>query len=546
MIRTKIQELQKKTSSDTVRKACEEALAKLNKNEAFVPVNEAEFESEVLNSLLESVQTVDTMNELSKEKSSGFSQDLIDARELLDEAARIAAEKKFEERAYSMKDMGVSAVFESLENCAIANYPAFSYAFQKLKASCAGQPDWKVVESVIFTLEPFSWDPTVKQSLYRLGENVDKLKEDLQVHRIVENLKNSRSSYLYVSIAESLEAYMKTRSSADRVSLMEKASQFIFDPHMKSLYNFLGESERSFHVQASDNSVSIHRIYSPISLSEACEYFVADNKVFKKFENTISEATQDEFEALPKSFKAVAEVLSWENITVLESAIKIYSGDKIVEIYEENGSAKIKVNGKPVNREDFHRVYMNSGVFRMSESNAINAVYAITENWNSIFEIDFAKTLRSKANPEKTATIFFLGENIFINKENRSLKESVLYSNCNAVQAKNLVMEHMKFDISESFRELLTKEEVELVRIKEQKEDYLQAIEHLTSRKSMLENTSADVRENEAVKSLIEAIVEEINALKQEFAELVSSENAFTKVEEGASAGDTAVVGKKK
>jgi hypothetical protein len=184
----------------------------------------------------------------------------------------------------------------------------------------------------------------------------------------------------------------------------------------------------------------------------------------------------------------------------------------------------------------------------MTESKNINAIFAISENWNNIFEMDFAKTITSKSDTGKSMTLFFLGENIFINKSNKLMNESVFYADCNATQTKNLVMEFMKTDISSTFAELLNEEERELKKLSALKEEFVQSIAHLTEQRSKLENLPNGMSEEAEVKDLISAIDEEINFLKSEYAKLANAETAATTVSEGLgfNVGDTAMLGKKK
>jgi hypothetical protein len=329
---------------------------------------------------------------------------------------------------------------------------------------------------------------------------------------------------------------------------MEKAGKFLFDPHMKALYNFLGESERSFHVSAHDNSCSINRIYSPISMNESAEFFSADGKIFKKNGNTVEVANEEEVSSLPASFKSTVQALSQPNTQVTESSIKIYSNDKKIEIVEENSLPAIYINGNKVAKENVHRAFLSSGTFRMNEGNVINTIQTIVENWGSIFEIDFGKTITSKANTHSTATVFFIGESIFVNKENRILGESIFYSNCNAIQTKNLVMEHMKFDISSSFTQLLNEEEKQLKELNALKEEYRNAMTLLGERKTTLENSPAEISQNPEVLAIIEAIEDEINLLKEEYSKLSTAEIKATQVSEGLgfNVGDEAELSKKK
>lgn len=525
-LQNRIEDLQLKTTSPAVFNACNEALSKINKNKAYVTTNESELETGILNELLES----------------------IDQLSICDTAANgFVSQKKFEDREQGLNDLGVRDTFESLKTNELNRHPAFSYSFEKIKKETAGLPDWKIIESVIAALTPYNWNPIVNERLQILVANAGKYREDIAIHKIVEGLKTSPSSnYLYAGIAPQLEGYLKNRTSADRISLMEKAGKFLFDSHMKSLYNFLGESERSFHIMAKDNTCSINRIYSPIHLAENAEYFVANNKTFKKSGDSISIVDLVEMQSLPTSFYATAQALQLENVVIANGEIKIYAGDKKIVINEENGVPSVSINGNKVRTADIHRVYLASGVFKMNESESIKAINAIVENWNTIFEIDFAKTILSKANQTKKATVFFVGENIFVSKEDKLMNEDVFYPNCTAVQAKNIVMEYMKFDISSAFSNLLNEEEKLLKQSQDIKEEYIKAIDILASRKQMLEKMGTEITSNEGVKELINILDEELAILKSEYSNLASAEIQVTQVTEGMNVGDEAEFEKKK
>lgn len=511
-LRNRIEALQASATSAEVLKACNEAILRIEPNKSE--------EGEILENLLENLSKVD------------------------DEAAKqFVSMNVVEKRVQSLNDLGVKNAFSVIAESDIAKHPAFSYMFEKLKAG-AELPEWMVIENVIKTLTPFNWDPTINECLKTLTANSDKHREEIFIYKVVENLKNSTSSYLLPGISSLLETYLDTRSAADRIKLMEKASQFIFDPHMKTLYNFLGEAERSFHIAAIDNSCSVNRVYSPVFVGEGFELFSANGKVYKKEGDSVTVANEEEISKLPANFLAVSAVLGKENVSIAEEVVKIYSGDKKIEISESD----VKINGKVVDAADIHKVYLNSGVFKMTERENINHIYTIKENWDSLCEMDFAKVITSKAEPHKTMTVFFIGENIFLNKTNRLMNEDVFYADCNATQTKNMVMEHMKFDISSAFSSLLNEEAKVIKESNELKNELVSAISHLTSQKAKLESLPAEISENADVKELIASIDEEIDFLKSEYSRVDSAERSATKVDEGMgfNVGDEAELGKKK
>lgn len=446
-----------------------------------------------------------------------------------------------------LNNLGVRSSLTAIGKSEIATHPAFSYMYEKLVSSTQN-PEWMVIENVITALTPFNWFPLVNECLAELKSNAGKYREEIEIFKIKEGFNSPSSSYLYMAISEGLENYLCDRKASDRVKVMETASKYLFDPNMKALYRFLSETENTFNLNTADNTCKANRVYSPVVISEACEFFVAGNKIYKKFEDTITIANEAEVNALPENFKEVAQILERNNVTINDNQIKIYSGDKIIEITEGDKQPAVKINKREVSLDEIHKVYLNSGIFRMEERSDISAVYALVENWNSIFEMDFAKVVTSELDKNKQVTVFFLGENIFINKVNRLMNEDFFYSNCTAIQANNLLMEFMKFDASSTFAQLMNEEQKQLQEASELKKEYVEAIEHLTSQKNVLEGVSHDIRNTTEVKELIQAIDEEIDLLKKEFSRIASAEHTATNITEGMSynVGDEAELGKKK
>lgn len=520
-LKNRIEVLQQMTASTAVLEACNIAISRIETNAAFT-ISGSEInilENEILSNLLESLTKID------------------------DESAKqFISMSVIEKRTESLNNLGVKKTISVLAETEIANHPAFAYVFEKIKAS-SNSPEWLIIESVISALSPFNWDSTINECLKGLVVNADKFREEIAIYKIVENLKTSRSSYLLTGVSSLLEAYLDNRTASDRVRLMEKTSQFLFDPNMKNLYNFLGESSRLFHVSVNDNSCIANRVYSPVFLGEGFELFSVANKIYKKTASTISVANEEEISMLPSNFIEVTKVLGKENVVIAEGVVKIYSGDKKIEIFE----SEIKINEKVVNAKDIHTVYLNSGVFKISEKENINHIHTIKENWGSICEMDFAKLITSKSETHKKMSIFIVDESIFINKDNSLMNESVFYADCNAMQTKNLVMEYMKFDVSSAIELPLNEESKAIKQSNELKSELVSSINHLNAQKIKLEDISK-VTESDEIKELVIAIDEEIEFLKSEYSKIDSVERSVTKVSEGTgfNVGDTASLEKKK
>ena len=135
----------------------------------------------------------------------------------------------------------------------------------------------------------------------------------------------------------------------------------------------------------------------------------------------------------------------------------------------------------PIN--EFHNVYLNSGIFRFDEKEIITAVGKIVENWDAIFELDFVKSITPVSNPNRRADIFVLDEKTYINTVDGIMKESKFYNDCNATQSRNLILEFANFDLGLTFNTFIVNEEAKINKLNEEKSEYVSAIKHLEDRK---------------------------------------------------------------
>jgi hypothetical protein len=135
-------------------------------------------------------------------------------------------------------------------------------------------------------------------------------------------------------------------------------------------------------------------------------------------------------ESLPENFMWLANYLTQSNVEITESTVKIFSRDKKVEIIDENGVPTVNINGRTVTNADFEKVYLNSGIFRVEEREVLTAVYKIVEQWDTIFELDFVKSIFSHSNPNRRVDLFRTGDKMHMNKLDAMMGENVFIAEC--------------------------------------------------------------------------------------------------------------------
>jgi hypothetical protein len=440
-----------------------------------------------------------------------------------------------EQRIAGMHNLGVRSAITALQQDEVAKHPSTRYIVEKL-STLEEYPEWLVAESAISALNQFAWSPAINERINTLKRNTAKYSEDIKIYKAVYEAKASKNSYLLAGIEPYVDKYLNERSATNRVALLESLTKFIFEPAIKNLYNVITESANGLQIKGNSKDAYFEKVFSLVHVNEGTEYFVVHGKPFAKTGDSVLQLTESDLQNLPVDFVSVSNYLNESNVKVTESGIKIFAKDKKIEIFEDTQSEQIfvKLNEKTVSSQDFAKVYLNSGVFRQNEMAILTAVHKIVENWNSIFELDFVKSIYSHANPNRRVDIFSTGNTLHINKVDLAMNENIFMQNCNGMQSRNMVLEFMNYDLGNSFTNLLNKDEKHLHELESKKKFYVDSISRLEASKAKLDSISdVEVRESSEVTEMYNAICEELDSLRTHYSDAVREIKRFTTLDEG-------------
>lgn len=454
-----------------------------------------------------------------------------------------------EKRIVGINNLGVKEAIIAVKNTELYNHPSLRYVSEGLKRF-DNQPEYLIVYAVLEQLRYFSFDPTISEHVVKITENVNKYSEDIQIYTAVKIIKETASSFLYTSFASILETYLNNRTESNRTSLLAELNKFMYDPNIKSLYNIVSESSEKFTIISTVDSAIVENVYSPVYVNGTEEFFTVHGKYFVKTGSDVSELSETRLNKLPQDFKFVSEFINRSNVRINDSGVTVYDKDRKISVSEnETGEPTIKINDKTVSFADFQKVYLNAAVFRKDEIAEMANISKLIENWDTLMEMDFVKTISSKIVPNQRVDVFMIGESIHLNKVNPIMNENVFMPSITATQGRSLVLEFMNYDLGNTFSAVLPKEEQLIKALTERKAEYLHAIKGLEDKKTLIENhRSSAITNSPGVKDLIVAISEEIASLKSEYYIVQNKINSITKVEEGIgfNAGDEASLSKKK
>jgi hypothetical protein len=513
-LKKRIEVLKTSTTSTETVAACNEALTQFSQYSAFT------LPAEALQQLEESIAN-DLLNKLDNTKDLA-TQDFV----------------VVEKRILGMNNLGVKKALNAVSESDLSKHPQMIYMLEKLKHASTS-PEWMVAEQVVASLKAYDWDPIIKEAVSQLEANCTKFAEDIKIYKAVSEARNSRSSFLVNGLEKDIDAYLNNRTATNRSKLLEQLNKFSYDTSIRDLYKVIVESERSFQIKEGSSDAFVNKVYSPVIITEKDEIFAVHGIPYVKNANNMRPLTEEEVKRLPDHFAFLSAFLSKPNVEISENRIKVYSRDKKVEIVEEAEGLNIFINGKGVSKKDFHGVYLNSGIFRYEEKDTISAVAKIVENWDSIFELDFAKTIVPKSRPNRRADVFRLGGSTHIFTVDTVMKESKFYPDCNATQSRNLIMEFANFDLGTTYKGYLVNEEAKIAALETKKKEIFEAINYLETKKNELLSIEDEaIRESDSVKELLSAIDEEITTVKEEYFTVQNEITSLKHITEGANVGD--------
>jgi hypothetical protein len=252
----------------------------------------------------------------------------------------------------------------------------------------------------------------------------------------------------------------------------------------------------------------IEKIYSPIIyLGENEAVFGVRGMFYVKKGNIVARIGEKEVARLDRDFVQLCEAINNPNIII---------NGKNITIYEGNDKAVITADKVILNEKE-----LDSKAFAESASIAqwtgkgrlLGLVEMFKKNFDEIAEIDFAKRVFLKEDLNHAADVFKLRGNIFIATHNATDGKSTFYRNVNPIQAKGIMMEHLRYDVSRLFEGLLPEHEKILEEIAETKKEYTDYIK-------ILEDKIDGFRKEyptPTVAAVIEALDEELTEVKNDY-----------------------------
>lgn len=311
-----------------------------------------------------------------------------------------------------------------------------------------------ILETACKDLKAYDWMKPVGEFIKETQEFLKRNEVSILIERIIFDLEVDKNSGYYKKAIEKLAEASNSENLVFYIIENLESEKWI--PLVKRLYEYCEKIKGS--TNGHNPNFKVTRVYSPVEFIEESEKyaFTSNGRLFETNGSIIEESTANVSESFKKLIK-ITESAKFGN-----RVMRLYPNASSVLDIDFNGeSAKVSINNKLVESSNVESHLIAGGYLKYFENQkAAEIAHAISEGRN-IKELDFAYRVTSSMFEGLSATIFTLGENVYIQKINKGMKENSFVLAESAQNAVEIVKDFMNYDISGSISHLLETEKSE-------------------------------------------------------------------------------------
>lgn len=422
-----------------------------------------------------------------------------------------------EKRLNAINNLGVKETVRTIMESDLMHNMAVKNSINAFVPYLDHNPEYFLARPFMEQFKNVSWHKDVKAGFSKIEENLKKYEDDINLCSFIHEYSLSSGEYLMKTFIKEFDAYFIDRDEFSKKQLIEKIHPYLHDSMLRGLNEFLKMSDSAFQAY-SDNVADIKNIYSPVIIKENEEIFFASGKFMKKTGNKLSLLKETEIKQLSKSFIDLALFVASPNVVIKENEITVYTANKEVKLIKEGENILIVLNKKQIPFNSFTRFFMNEGIFNVGDKDILGNIVNLYENFDNVYEIDYGKRISSKIYESQWVDVFKLGDSVYVSKVDGFNRKNDFYPGLNATQTRKLVLEHIGYDMSKSFRDLLPEEQTKLDEYKNTISEIDEAILILTSKKDEIIKEAAEnpyLRNDNKIIELVNAVDAELTTLKE-------------------------------
>ena len=395
-----------------------------------------------------------------------------------------------------------------------------------------GAYEERLYETFLHNISKFNYLLPVDKTIKAITETVDNKREQITLTKLLEEMKNDHSSFIYVElIQEDVARYVKEPNATNRVQLRNALMPYASDPYINEMFNIIYSdntrrsnelSEKALNIKDQISIIrenaTITNIYTPVQyLGENECVFNVNGQFYIKKGNNLALLDEKYVDKLNDRFVELCQLVNDPHVEIFEDHIVLSNYDKYAIINE----GYVELYGHKESQESLRNLREMCMKYDDYDTNFYIMCSCLLENFNNIAKIDWAKHVTLNENNNISADLFKLNENIFITTHDDSIAKHTFYRNVNPIFCKNKLNEHMGINVSSLFSDLLPSQDKILLKLYETKNAYEDSIEKyedmLGKLKDALKNSSEENKDK--LEDAIKDAKDKLDDIKSEYKE---------------------------
>lgn len=418
-----------------------------------------------------------------------------------------------------------------------------------------GAYEERLYETFLQNVSKFNYLLPVSKAMKSITEKVDNKREEITLTKILEEMKDDHSSFIYVDlIQEDVARYVKEPNAINRVQLRNALMPYASDPYINEMFNVLYAdntrranelTEKALNIKDQINIIrenaSVSSIYTPVQYVRDNEcIFNVNGQFYVKKGNNIAVLDEKYVDQLDERFVELCQLVNDPHVEINEDTITLNGNDKFATIYE----GYVDIHGHKESRESLRNLREMCMKYDDYDTNFYIMCSCLLENFNNIAKIDWAKHVTLNENHNISADLFKLDEQIYIATHNDAIAQHTFYRNVNPIFCKNKLNEHMGINVSSLFSDLLPSQDKIILQLNETKNSYEESIEKYEDMIKKLKDALKDASEEN--KSKLEKAVsdaeDKLDDIKAEYKEWQKQADEVTGKESDEETDDDSVI----
>jgi len=371
--------------------------------------------------------------------------------------------------AESLKNMGVLESIADLLDSPISQHIQAKIMLENYKNILVNKrvPEYLVIENFVSDLSRMSWDKKAKSVYEDLKSICESYEREIRISKVIDSIKNSGSREFYSDLYENLNNWMLSPSKSNGL-LVNQISKYSFNPVVRDLINYLNvnesknDSSRLAIPEVNQNESYVTRVFSPVANVDNSKFaFAVDKSIFEASEDGFRRITAKEAQkSYGNSFVNLLNITARPNVKINESGVTFLVGKKNFRISEGIGEEPFvymgsqKLTFRNVNEMAKIVGLEISSITGISDLSLVNDIATVYENFHTIMELDFSKSIVSKIYEGLRVNLMKWNNRIYLQRVNESMGENSVFP-VTSIQAVKMVKESLRYDISEGLTEFL-------------------------------------------------------------------------------------------